>query len=73
MSVIYKNISIKLFWNIDKIKMSSESPSSAKKLNLERASNFMRQFRDPDSRELKKLSANQFMEVWSHYDGDGKI
>lgn len=32
----------------------------------------MRQFRDPDSRELKKLSANQFMEVWSHYDKDGK-
>lgn len=50
-----------------------ESPSSAKKLNLEKASNFMRQFRDPDSRELKKLSANQFMEVWSHYDGDGKF
>ncbi|XP_050673138.1 calbindin-32 isoform X2 [Leptidea sinapis] len=51
--------------------MSSETPSPAKKLNLERASNFMRQFRDPDSRELKKLSANQFMEVWSHYDRDG--
>lgn len=43
-----------------------------KKLNLEKATNFMRQFRDPDSRELKKLSANQFMEVWSHYDKDGK-
>lgn len=53
--------------------MSCDSPSSAKKLNLEKASNFMRQFRDPDSRELKKLSANQFMEVWSHYDGDGKF
>ncbi|OWR47456.1 putative Calbindin-32, partial [Danaus plexippus plexippus] len=50
--------------------MSSDSPTSAKILNLERASNFMRQFRDPDSRELKKLSANQFMEVWSHYDRD---
>ncbi|XP_030764823.1 calbindin-32 isoform X2 [Sitophilus oryzae] len=42
-----------------------------KKLNLERATNFMRQYRDPNSRELKKLSANQFMEVWSHYDRDG--
>lgn len=31
----------------------------------------MRQYRDPHSRELKKLSANQFMEVWSHYDKDG--
>ncbi|KAF9794757.1 hypothetical protein SFRURICE_017447 [Spodoptera frugiperda] len=38
-----------------------------------RATNFMRQFRDPDSRELKKLSANQFMEVWSHYDRDAII
>lgn len=45
--------------------------SAAKKLNLERASNFMRQYRDPQSRELRKLSANQFMEVWSHYDKDG--
>lgn len=43
-----------------------------KKLNLEKASNFMRQYRDPTSRELKKLSANQFMEVWSHYDKDGE-
>lgn len=42
------------------------------KLNLDRCSNFMRQFRDPESRELTKLSANQFMEVWSHYDKDGK-
>ncbi|PSN54177.1 Calbindin-32 [Blattella germanica] len=33
----------------------------------------MRQYRDPQSRELKKLSANQFMEVWSHYDKDGEL
>jgi len=33
--------------------------------------NFMRQFRDSDSLELKKLSAAQFMEVWEHYDSDG--
>lgn len=42
-----------------------------KRLNLEKATNFMKQYRDPESRELKKLSANQFMEVWSHYDRDG--
>ena len=35
-------------------------------------SNFMRQFRDSDSLELKKLSAAQFMDVWEHYDTDGK-
>ncbi|XP_041971904.1 calbindin-32 isoform X2 [Aricia agestis] len=51
--------------------MSLDSPSAAKRLNLDKATNFMRQYRDPDSRELKKLSANQFMEIWSHYDGDG--
>jgi calretinin len=46
--------------------------AARKKVNVEKAQNFMRQYRDPDSRELKKLSANQFMDVWSHYDKDGK-
>lgn len=32
--------------------------------------NFLRQFRDKDSRELTQLSAVQFMEVWEHYDTD---
>ncbi|XP_055591814.1 calbindin-32 isoform X2 [Uranotaenia lowii] len=41
------------------------------KVHIEKAQNFMRQYRDPESRELKKLSANQFMDVWSHYDKDG--
>ena len=36
------------------------------------ASNFLRQFRDKDSRELQQLSAAQFMKVWEHYDDDGK-
>lgn len=52
---------------------SSAAAAAAKKLNLEKATNFMRQYRDPESRELKKLSANQFTEVWSHYDKDGKF
>ncbi|XP_046386412.1 calbindin-32 isoform X2 [Ischnura elegans] len=50
---------------------AAAAAAAAKKLNLDKATNFMRQFRDPQSRELKKLSANQFMEVWSHYDKDG--
>lgn len=52
----------------------NEKMDSAKRVNIhiEKAHNFMRQFRDPESRELKKLSANQFMDVWSHYDKDGK-
>lgn len=49
------------------------SSTSNKRVNLERCANFMRQFRDPESRELTKLSANQFMDVWSHYDKDGKF
>jgi hypothetical protein len=51
---------------------AAAAAARAKKLNLEKATNFMRQYRDPQSRELKKLSANQFMEVWSHYDKDGE-
>ena len=46
--------------------------SARKKVNVAKAQNFLRQYRDPDSRELKKLSANQFMDVWSHYDFDGE-
>lgn len=36
---------------------------------MDKAQNFFRQYRDPQG-ELRKLSANQFMEVWSHYDKD---
>ena len=50
---------------------ATASPSS--RMKLEKANNFMRQFRDSESRQLKKLTANQFMEVWSHYDADGKL
>lgn len=55
----------------DTTESSAAAAAAAKKLNLEKATNFMKQYRDPDSRELKKLSANQFTEVWSHYDKDG--
>ena len=34
--------------------------------------NFLRQFRDELSNELKQLTAAQFMEIWSHYDIDGR-
>ena len=33
--------------------------------------NFLRQFRDEQSKEIKQLTAPQFMEIWSHYDIDG--
>lgn len=52
--------------------MSGASDGQHKsKVNVEKCQNFMRQFRDPTSREVKKLTANQFMEVWNHYDQDG--
>jgi hypothetical protein len=51
---------------------AAAAAARAKKLNLEKATNFMRQYRDPQSRELKKLSANQFMEVWTNYDKDSE-
>lgn len=46
------------------------SSGKGKRVSLDET-NFMRQFRDEESRELKKLSAAQFMEVWEHYDEDG--
>ena len=35
--------------------------------------NFLKQFHDEKSLQLQKLSAVQFMEVWLHYDKDGKM
>lgn len=34
--------------------------------------NFLRQFRDLNTRDFKKITAGQFMDVWNHYDTDGK-
>ncbi|CAG7827852.1 unnamed protein product [Allacma fusca] len=51
--------------------MTTSPSSGSLKVNIDRCANFMRQFRDPQSKELKKLTANQFTEVWSHYDKDG--
>lgn len=52
---------------------TSQINSTLARMNpaVEKCTNFMRQFRDAESRELKKLTANQFMEVWGHYDEDG--
>ncbi|KAH3771770.1 calbindin-32-like isoform X2 [Dreissena polymorpha] len=33
--------------------------------------NFLRQFRDKETREFRQITASQFMEVWNHYDSDG--
>jgi hypothetical protein len=36
------------------------------------AANFMSKFRDKDTRVLKNLNSQQFIEVWNNYDKDGK-
>lgn len=33
--------------------------------------NFLRQFRDLNTREFKRITATQFINVWNHYDTDG--
>ncbi len=35
--------------------------------------NFLKQYVDGESMELKRLSANQFMEIWENYDKDGNL
>lgn len=37
------------------------------------AANFMSKFRDKDTRVLKNLNSQQFIEVWNNYDKDGKF
>lgn len=36
-----------------------------------KSGNFLRQFRDDRSRQLKEITAGQFLDVWNHYDTDG--
>jgi len=36
------------------------------------AVNFMSKFRDKDTRVLKNLNSQQFIEVWNNYDKDGE-
>ena len=42
-------------------------------VQLALAPNYLRQFRDSSSLELRRLSAVQFMAVWEHYDTDGGV
>ena len=37
-----------------------------------RERNFMLQFRDLHSRDLLNLTSTQFLDIWQHYDNDGK-
>jgi hypothetical protein len=39
----------------------------------DKCQNFLRQFRDKDTKQLKKFTAQQFQEVWNHYDTDGEL
>ena len=33
--------------------------------------NFLRQFRNSTNHEFTDISANQFLQIWDHYDNDG--
>ncbi|XP_041377164.1 calbindin-32-like isoform X1 [Gigantopelta aegis] len=37
----------------------------------EGSKNFLKQFRDIKTRDFKRITASQFMDVWNHYDSDG--
>lgn len=47
--------------------MASKSARDAK------ITNFMSQFRDSTTKELKNLTSQQFINVWRNYDKDGKL
>ncbi|RMZ98615.1 calbindin-32 isoform X1 [Brachionus plicatilis] len=38
---------------------------------MSKRENFLRKFRDEKTKELNKISATEFMEIWNHYDADG--
>ncbi|XP_070387005.1 calbindin-32 isoform X2 [Dermacentor albipictus] len=52
-------------------KLNTSAMAESTKAGSKSSANFMRQFRDKKTRELKNLTASQFMDVWSHYDKDG--
>lgn len=39
---------------------------------MSKKDNFLRKFRNEKTNELKNISATEFMEIWNHYDADGK-
>ena len=51
---------------------SSMATHTSEQQRQRKKENFLRQFRDEESKEIKKLTAAQFMEIWSHYDTDGR-
>ena len=49
----------------------SPSPIMAELATDSPQHNFLKQFRDENSRQFRKFTAMQFMDVWNHYDQDG--
>ena len=41
--------------------------------NISEKVNILRKFRDDNNKQLKQLTAIQFLEVWKNYDIDGKL
>nr|KAG5689822.1 hypothetical protein BaRGS_029300 [Batillaria attramentaria] len=56
-------------WHLHLSLFAMAKPSSAAEAS--KGENFLRQFRDLKTREFKRITAGQFMDVWNHYDTDG--
>ena len=56
----------------DRSNFSTMASNKTEQQRNRKKENFLRQFRDEKSKEIKQLTAAQFMEIWSHYDTDGK-
>ncbi len=41
--------------------------------SVEKRQNFLRQFRDESTRQLKTITAYEFFEILTHYDTDGTV
>ena len=64
---------ITILWNSIRYRLNMAEKGVSSTDKDKASKNFLRQFRDKDSREFKQISASQFMDVWNHYDADGKL
>lgn len=58
--------------NSDTNSNEQDAVSRERKRSSIKQFNFLRKFRDEDTKVLRNLNSAQFMEVWNNYDRDGK-
>ena len=55
-------------------RINLQKTSEPDQLKPEKVSdNFFLKFRDKQSNKFSKFTANQFLDVWKHFDTDGKL